>query len=163
IFAGDNDPEEKGCRGQRAAYRAARLAGGVVALPPTEGDWTDHAGKHGLDDVRGRLAAAAGVADLPPTVTLDEGQAQIGKTINSFFDEAIAWRQLPDEQRNDTAPPVWQVGGTMGIGKTRDARRAAGRFLRENSGAAVVTSVPLHRLANEQAGLFIAETSQQPL
>lgn len=164
IFAGDNDTEEKGCRGQKAARKAARLAGGVVALPPTEGDdWNDHAAKYGLDDVRARLVAAAGMMDLPPTVTLDEGQTQIKQNITQFFKQAMAWRALPEDQRNVATPPAWLVNGTMGSGKSRIARRAAGQFLMENPGAAVVTSVPLHRLANEQAGLFAEETSHQAL
>jgi putative DNA primase/helicase len=164
IFAGDNDPEEKGYRGQKAAYKAARVAGGVVALPPGEGDdWNDHAAKHGLDDVRARLTAAAGVVELPPTVTLIEGQVQIEQIVNEFFDQATAWHELPDEQRNDAAPPQWSVNGTMGSGKSRIARLAAGRFLMKKLGSAIVTSAPLHRLANEQARLFANETLHQPL
>ena len=101
--------------------------------------------------------------DLPLTVMLDEGQTQIKQIITDFFAQATAWRELPEEQRNVAAPPVWLVNGTMGSGKSRIARRAAGQFLVENLDAAVVTSVPLHRLANEQAGLFTEETLHQAL
>ena len=105
VFAGDNDPEERGCRGQQAARRAARRAGGVAALPPTEGhDWNDHAAKHGLDDVRQLIAAAAGVVDLPPTVTLDEGRARLEQTII----DSSSTQQFGTgcEQRGVAAPPA---------------------------------------------------------
>lgn len=60
IFAADNDPSGTG---QRAARDAARLADGLVFMPPVTGtDWNDYAnGKpgvcdpHGLDDVRFRF------------------------------------------------------------------------------------------------------------
>jgi putative DNA primase/helicase len=153
VFAGDNDPEEKDCRGQQAARRAARRAGGVAALPPTEGhDWNDHAAAYGLKDVRARVIVAAGIVDLPSTVTLADGVAQVEGVIREFFSSAQAWHDLPEEQR--PAPSADLVIATMGVGKTRMAREAAGQFLERSAAATVGFALPLHRLTAEQAAAF---------
>lgn len=157
IFAGDHDLEEKGGRGQKAAKRAARDAGGVAALPPTEGhDWNDHSAEHGLEDVENRLLKAAGIVALPSTVTLAAGTAQLEQIIGGFFGQAQAWHDLPEEQR--TKPTAHLVNATMGAGKSRIARAHAGCFLERNKAAAVSFALPLHRLTAEQAAAFKAET-----
>lgn len=153
VFAGDHDASGTG---QDKARQAARAAGGVVALPPTEGhDWNDHAAEHGLDDVKARLIAAAGNYELPPTVTLAEGEAQLDRIIAGFFAEARGWHDLPEDQRS--APTAHLVNGTMGAGKSHLARHHAGELLADQ-GAAVTFALPQHRLTSEQAQAFKAET-----
>lgn len=156
VFLADHDLEEKGGTGQAKAKRAARAAGGVVALPPAEGhDWNDHAAEHGLDDVRARLIAAAGNYELPPTVTLAEGTARLDAIIGGFFAEARAWYDLPEDQR--PIAPAHLANGTMGAGKSHIARRHGGKLLADQD-AAVTFALPLHRLTREQAADFKAET-----
>lgn len=153
VFAGDHDASGTG---QKAAGSAAQAAGGVVALPPTEGhDWNDHAAEHGLDDARARLIAAAGNYELPPTVTLAEGMARLDAIIGGFFAEARAWHDLPEDQR--PVPPAHLANATMGAGKSRITRRHGGELLADQD-AAVTFGLPLHRLTSEQAADFKAET-----
>lgn len=153
VFAGDHDASGTG---QKAAGSAARSAGGVVALPPTEGnDWNDHAAEHGLDDARARLIAAAGNHALPPTVSLAEGMARLDAIIGGFFAEARAWHDLPEDQR--PVPPAHLANATMGAGKSRITRRHGGELLADQD-AAVTFGLPLHRLTSEQAADFKAET-----
>lgn len=94
VFAGDHDREEKGGTGQKKAKRAARAAGGVAVMPPTEGhDWNDHAVEFGGEDVANRLLKAARVMVAPETVTLKEGERLLRDQLAGFFDQAARWNR----------------------------------------------------------------------
>lgn len=60
IICADND--ENGT-GQQKAKEAAQSIGGMVAIPPEEGDWNDYAQKYGLESVRERIDC---VIDIQP-------------------------------------------------------------------------------------------------
>jgi len=142
VFCGDNDPQEKGATGQKAAYAAARVGGGIVSLPPVEGhDWNDHAAVFGLDDVRERLGRATGGFLPKPTVTLEAGAATLDRAIGAFFERAAKGNENFAEGINIT----------MGAGKSFAARAAAATLLQGDPNKAVHFFLPMHRLIEESA------------
>ena len=69
-----------------------------------------------------------------------------------MFGDAQTWHDLPEERQ--PTPSADLVIATMGAGKTRVARTAAGQFLERNAVATVGFALPLHRLTAEQAAAF---------
>lgn len=52
IIAADNDENNKG---KEKADEAAAVTGGIVVMPPEQGDWNDYHQAHGLDATRGEM------------------------------------------------------------------------------------------------------------
>ncbi len=120
-------------------------------------DWNDLAQESGLDAVRDRMAL---FLDDAPTIAerlipVEEARKRTKARVDTFFTEAAAWRE-------DDEPPVHALGVSVGTGKTQAARDRAKQMLTKmraaGDGRAIVIAVPEHRLSNEIAETFNADS-----
>ncbi|HME26317.1 MAG TPA: hypothetical protein VKI44_34160 [Acetobacteraceae bacterium] len=88
-----------------------------------------------------------------PTLTAEDGRAELGCVLDGFFDRAARWHGADRECRCD--PEHAAIAVDLGLGKSRFARVRLGYFIEhaktEGRPHRILWMVPIHRLGNESA------------
>ncbi|WP_425102482.1 bifunctional DNA primase/polymerase [Tropicibacter sp. S64] len=106
----------------------------------------------------GRLPVRMGALPVPeysaPTLSVEDGRAQLRSELLAFADEAFTWWH--DQPERDDPPPRLGLRATVGLGKSAVSREALlsliDRLQSANRPHRVLFLTPSHALAEETAG-----------
>lgn len=165
IAADDFKPSDQAEKATHAAVHALASLGCTVrltSLPPGGGDFNDIHQRDGLDAVREFIEEAEIWAQpkVPRGVSLEEGVAELTRTITEFVHEAVpryARAKLEPDTSNLPIKPDWIINGTTGIGKSWATSRIIAEHL-DSGGEPVCVFVPTHKLSQLQATDFSKST-----
>lgn len=106
LLCGDNDTHTEGNPGKTKAAQAATAVGGLVALPPTAGDWNDYHQAHGLTATREAIMSACRIP------TAYHSSSEKGTQSVSALDEVTPLSgDTPDESHiaSQKEEALWQA------------------------------------------------------
>ncbi|WP_270664523.1 MULTISPECIES: DUF927 domain-containing protein [unclassified Aeromonas] len=107
LLCGDNDEHTQGNPGKTKAEQAAAACGGMVALPPVQGDWNDYHRAHGLTKTQEAIMMSASAT---PTTSnqVNKKDLTVGQTLGGITkSQGETAKQSKDASQKEGAP--WQA------------------------------------------------------